>query len=209
MFTRLLSIAFVSTLLVGSAHAKGPNPQETRQEDIEFIAWAEDSSSYMLKVKNANNPATIFQIRDTETGEIIKKGRKPAVEIANGQEEEMKVEKKMRKAWNMTQDPYTEAVHPRRENIMVMTGQKKDKFVVMGVNGERATPYEKIDVMRDGKENLARTFQKQLVWDQDGRYLAIVYRTELKSDPAFEGDLIYVTRFRTTRVKSADGGDEE
>jgi len=210
MFKQMIPAVFALVLVAGPASAKGPDPQETRQENIEFVAWSEDSSSYLVKVTNNSSPATIFQVRDTETGEILKKGKKVAVEIANGQEEEIKVQKKMIRAYGMSQEPITEAVHPRRDNIMVMTGQKKDKFVIMGLNDERATPYDKIDVMRDGKDNLAKTFQKQLVWDQNGRYLAIVYRTKLESDPIFEGDMMYVTRFKTSRVKSASGeGDDE
>lgn len=210
MFKRMIPAAFALMFMAGPASAKGPDPQTTKQENIEFVAWSEDSSSYLLKVTDSNSPDTRFQIRDTETGEIAKKGKKFIIETANGQEEEIKVQKKMIKTYKMTQEPVTEAVHPRRENIMVMTGQKKDKFVIMGLNGERATPYDKIDVMRDGKENLSKTFQKQLVWDQAGKHLAIVYRTKLESDPVFEGDMIYVTRFKTTRVKGASGdGDDE
>ncbi len=209
MFVRIAIITAALLTLSTAALAKGPDPLETRQENIEFVLWSEDSSMYMVKVTNANSPATIFQIRDTETGEIVMKGKKAAIELAQTREDEPKVQKKLAKAWNMTQEPVYEAVNPRRENIMVMTGQKKDKFVIMGINGDRATRYEALDVMRDAKGNLSKTFQKQLVWDQDGKHLAIIYRTKLDSDPVFEGDLIYVTRFKATRVKAPGGGEGE
>lgn len=208
MFARFVPLVLSLVLLPGTLFAKGPDPLETRQENIEFLMWSEDSSLYMVKVTNANNPSAIFQVRDTETGAIVMKGKKAAVELANSREDEPKIFKKMAKAWNMTQEPVYEAVNPRRENIMVMTGQKKDKFVIMGINGDRATRYEALHVMRDSKDNLAKTFQKQLVWDQDGKHLVIIYRTKLDSDPVFEGDLMYVTRFKASRVK-APGSDEE
>jgi hypothetical protein len=161
-----------------------------------------------LKVRNANTPAVVFQVRVTETGEIAP--GKNAVMTANGHDEEVKALKKMAKTWKMTQEPVVEAVNPRKENIMVMTGQKKDKFVVMGLNGDRATRYESFDVMQDAKGNVAKAFQKQLVWDQDGRHLAIVYRTKLEGESPFEGDMLYVTKFKATRVKAPvateDGG---
>jgi hypothetical protein len=186
-----------------------PDPAQTRQEDIEFLLWNEDSSQYLLKVRNASSPATVFQVRDTETGAIVE--GKNAVMTANGHDEEVKALKKLVKAWKLTQAPIVEAVNPRKENIMVMTGQKKDKFVIMGLNGERATKYDSFEVMQDAKGNIAKAFQKQLVWDQDGRHLAVVYRTELEGETPFEGDMLYVTKFKTTKVKApvaAEGGAE-
>jgi hypothetical protein len=203
-----LGLGVLWVMLMGSrALADAPDPATARQEEIEFLLWNEDSSQYLLKVKNPNTPASAFQVRVTETGEIAQ--GKNAVMTAMGHEEEEKTLKKMAKAWKMTQAPVVEAVNPRKENIMVMTGQKKDKFVIMGLNGERATRYDSLDVMQDAKGNVAKAFQKQLVWDQDGRHLAVVYRTKLEGEAPFDGDFIYVTRFKATRVKSPAAADDE
>jgi hypothetical protein len=209
----MLRLGLGISLLVSfssGAYADAPDPAVTRQEDIEFVLWNEDSSQYLLKVRNANSPATVFQLRDTESGEIVQ--GKNAVMTATGHDEEEKTLKKMVRSWKLTQAPVVESVNPRRENIMVMTGQKKNRFFIIGLNGERATKYESLDVMEDERGQVAKAFQKQLVWDQDGRHLAIVYRTKLEGDTPFEGDMIYVTRFKATRVKApaaAEGDSEE
>jgi hypothetical protein len=207
MMRAVLGLGVVVVLWAGEARADAPDPATTRQEDIEFLLWSEDSAQYLLKVRNANNPATVFQIRDTETGEIAQ-GRN-AVATANGHDEEVKTLKKLVKAWKLTQAPVVEAVNPRKSHIMVMTGQKKDKFLVMGLNGDRATRYESFEVMQDAGGQAAKAFQKQLVWDQDGRHLAIVYRTKLEGETPFEGDMVYVTKFKATRVKAPAAADGE
>jgi hypothetical protein len=198
-FGALILFAVMST----SASAQGPDPKTTLQEEIEFLRWSADSDHYLLRVTNANlGGAAVLKIIITETGEVLHQGKKPMVFVVNSKDEEDKMVKRLIKQHNLTQEPVVEAVHPRRDHIMVMTGQKKDKFLIIGLNEDRATRYESIDVMRDEKGKLSEVFQRQLVWDAEGRYLAVVYHTELKGESFFSGDFVHVTRFRPGRIKA-------
>lgn len=212
-FMRLARVAFwlPSMLLVSPiAEAAAPDPEQTRPQSYEFIAWSEDSSQFLIKVTDPNMTGCIFQVRNTETGEIVKVGKKNAQELAPDKDAEVKARAKIIKAYKMTQAGIEDSSHPKKKDIMLFTGQKGDRLVIMGMRGERASKYDTIDVMKDKRGTVAKATQKQLVWDADGSHLAIIYREKLDDkDTPFEGDFIYVAPFKESRVKKAAPVEDE
>ena len=206
-FMRLARVAFwLSSVVLASsaAVAAAPDPETTRPQSYEFIAWSEDSSQFLIKINDPNMTGCIFQVRDTETGAIVKNGKKNAQEIAPDKEAEVKARAKIIKAYKMTQAPVDDASHPKKKDIMLFMGQKGERLVIMGMRGERASKYDTIDVMKDKQGVAAKANQKQLVWDADGSHLAIIYRAKLDNkDTPFEGDFIYVAPFKESKVKKA------
>ncbi len=109
------------------------------------------------------------------------------------------------------QEGVAEANHPTKKDIMLMTGQKGDELVIMGMRGERATRYDTIDLMQDKNKVIAKASQKTLVWDNDGKNFILVYNQKLESkDTPFDGDFFQVFQFKSFKVKGAseEGGTE-
>ena len=197
-------------LLAPAASAAAPDPESTTPLSYEFIAWSEDSSQFLVKVSASNMTGTIFQVRVTATGEIFKpNGKKPAQELAPDKDAEVKALAKIKKLYKMTQPAVEDASNPKKKDIMLFTGQKGSKLVIMGMRGERASKYDTIDIMVDKHGGVAKASQKQLVWDADGSHLAIVYREKLDNkDTPFEGDFIYVGDFKPSKVKAPASDDD-
>lgn len=215
-----LSLASVF-LLSGAAIAKGPDVTTLRPIKIEFVAWSTNSDYILFKVQDPNIPGFIFQVRDAK-GEVVKMGSKPAVFPSQHppmSDEEKKFIKGIMngkvkvdgEAIKFDQEGRFEATHPKKSDIMLMTGQKGDQLVIMGMRGERATKYDSIDLLEDKNKVVAKASQKALVWDQDGKNFVVVYNQKLESkDTPFDGDFFQVFQFKAYKVKSAsgEGGDE-
>jgi len=229
-FAGLFSLA---ALLSSSALAGAPDVSTLRPANLDFIAWSTDSSLILLKLQDPN-AGLIFQVRDGKTGEIFKiRDKTPAVfpsANAPGSDEEKKFIKRLMngqrvkvngksmnveidgKAVKFDQPGVAEATHPVKSDIMLMTGQKGDKLVIMGLRGEKATKYDSIDLIKDKKGVVAKATQKALVWDNEGKNFCLIYRQELKSDDTpFQGDFLMVSKFKPYKVKGGsdkEGGDE-
>lgn len=216
----LVALSMASPALAGDA----PDVSTLRAQNFEFIAWSTDSSLFLLKLDDPN-AGLIFQVRDAKTGEIFKMGTKPAVfpsANAPNSDEERKFIKQLingqkgvkvdGKPIKFDQPGSTEATHPVKTDIMLMSGQKGDKLVIMGMRGERATKYDSIDLLKDKKGVVAKASQKALVWDAEGKNYVLIYRQVLKSeDTPFEGDFVIVSKFKPYKVKGAgekEGGEE-
>lgn len=208
-------------VLTASASAKGPDPANTPSVKMEFIAWSSDSAYVLLKIQDPNRPGFMFQVRDVK-GNVLQMGKKPAVfpsEHPPMSDEEKKFIKGIMNGKvkvdgqpiKFDQLGVAEASHPTKTDIMLMTGQKDDKLVIMGMRGERATRYDTIDLMEDKNKVVARASQKALVWDQDGKNFILVYNQKLESkDTPFDGDFFQVFQFKSYKVKGAneEGGSE-
>lgn len=206
------------TLTAIPARADAPDPTTLRPADFEFIAWSSDSSLILLRLQDPN-AGLIFQVRDAKTGEIYTMGSKKAVfpsPHAPNSDEERKFIKEIVNGRKVKADGQpvkfdqpgvAEAQHPTKSDIMLMTGQKGDKFVIMGLRGDKATKYETIDLLKDKKGVVAKAFQKALVWDAEGKNFCLIYRQELDSaDTPFKGDFFMVSKFKPYKVK---GGSEK
>ncbi|HRE91686.1 MAG TPA: hypothetical protein PK095_21390 [Myxococcota bacterium] len=215
-----LALALASLCLLGSsASADAPDPANTAAIKIEFIAWSSDSGHVLLKIQDPNRPGFLFQVRDVK-GEVVKMGKKSAVfpsEFPPMSDEEKKFIKGIMNGKvkvdgqpvKFDQLGIAEAAHPTKTDIMLMTGQKGDELVIMGMRGERATRYDRIDVMKDKKGVVAKATQKQLVWDQDGKNFILVYNQKLESkDTPFDGDFFQVFQFKSYKVKGANSEGE-
>ena len=219
LFT-LVALSSASPALAGDS----PDLSTLRPQNFEFVAWSTDSALILLKLDDPN-AGLIFQVRDAKSGEIFKMGAKPAVfpspHAANSDEERKFIKQLVNgqkgvkvdgKPVKFDQPGVAEAAHPVKSDIMLMTGQKGDKFMVMGMRGERVTKYDSIDLLKDKKGVIAKASQKALVWDAEGKNFCLIYRQVLKSeDTPFEGDFFVVSKFKPYKVKAAgekDGGEE-
>lgn len=209
------------TLAATPALADAPDPTTLRPADYEFVAWSTDSALILLKVQDAN-AGLLFQVRDAQTGEIYQMGSKKAVfpspHAANSDEERKFIKeivngRKVKadgQPVKFDQPGVAEAQHPVKSDIMLMTGQKGDKFVIMGLRGDKATKYDSIDLLKDKKGVIAKAFQKALVWDAEGKNFCLIYRQELDSqDTPFKGDFFVVSKFKASKVKSSGKEGEE
>lgn len=215
----ILSLSALACL-GSSAFAKAPNPNETRPLQFEFVAWSTDSQYVLVKVTDANMPTPVFQVRDAK-GELVKMGKKAAAfpsQHAPRSEAEEKFVKQLRSGQKIKidnqpvvfdQDGVFEAMHPRRNDVMLMTGQKKDKLVIMGLRDGAASEYDAIELMTDGKKNYAKASTKTFAWDQSGKHFVLIYNQKLATpDAHFDGDFIQITPFRSYKVQGS-GSDEE
>jgi len=205
-----ISIAFLASTLGSAALAGAPDPSSLRPQEYEIVAWSADSEQFLVKVKDAN-AGTLFQVRDTKTTDIVKKGTKPLVFPSPSIDDEPKLIKKLIKQNAMEQPIVDGATHPKKSDIMLVTAQKADKFLIMGLRGDKASKYDSIDVIKDKAGKIAKVNQKQLVWDADGKNFILVYHVKLEgSDTPFEGDFIAAYKFKAYKVKGGDegGGDE-
>lgn len=209
-------LAFITTgflaLAGSSALAGSPDPTTLRPADFEIIAWSADSEQFLVKVKDPN-AGILFQVRETKSNDIVKKGSKAQVFPSPSIDDEPKLIKKIIKQNELVQPVVDGGAHPKKSDIMLMTAQKGDKFYIMGVRGERASKYDTIDVVKDKAGNIAKVNQKQLVWDADGKNFILVYHVKLEnSDTPFEGDIIASYKFKAYKVKGGsddEGGGEE
>lgn len=207
-FVVSLTVAIVAAA-AAPAFAGAPDIATLRPADYEIIAWSADSEQYLVKVKDPNAGA-LFQVRETKSGDIVKKGTKAQVFPSPSVDDEPKLIKKIIKQAEMTQPVIDGGAHPKKSDIMLMTAQKGDKFFIMGVRGERASKYDTIDVIKDKAGQVAKVYQKQLVWDADGKNFILVYHLKLEnSDTPFDGDLIYSTKFKAYKVKGGSESDSE
>ena len=206
--TTAMLAGLVSFCLTSPALADAPDVSTLRPAEFEIIAWSEDSEQFLVKVKDPN-AGTLFQVRDTKSNEIVRKGTKALVFPSPSIDDEPKLIKKII-AQNALKQPIVEgSAHPKKSDIMLMTAQKGDKFYIMGVKGERASKYDTIDVIKD-KANVAKVYQKQLVWDQDGKNFILVYHAKLEGgEIPFEGDFIVSYKFKAFKVKGSSGDDDD
>lgn len=210
--SRLVTLTLASGLaalgLSSSASAAAPDPATLRPAEYEIIAWNADSTQFLVKVKDPNAGA-MFQVRDAETTEIVKKGSKGLVFPSPSIDDEPKLIKKLIKQNDMTQAIVDQAQHPKKKDVMLMTAQKEDKFVIMGIRGDKASKYDTIDIVKDKAGKIAKVYQKQLVWDADGKHFIVVYHAKLEgSDTPFEGDFMASYKFKAFKVKGGSDEDE-
>lgn len=211
-----LALTAASPALAGDA----PDLEKLRPADFTFIAWSTDSSLILLRLQDPN-AGLIFQVRDAASGEIFKMGSKAAVfpspHAANSDEERKFIKdivngRKVKvdgQPVKFDQTGVTEAAHPVKSDIMLFTGQKGDKLVIMGMRGERASKYDSIDLLKDKKGVVAKASQKALVWDNEGKNFCLIYSQDLQSqDTPFKGDFFAVYKFKASKVKGS-GGDKE
>ncbi|MFO0746500.1 MAG: hypothetical protein U1F43_12620 [Myxococcota bacterium] len=202
-----LASGLAALCIQSSASAAAPDPATLRPAEYEIMAWSTDSSQFLVKVKDPNAGA-MFQVWDTETAQLAKKGAKALVFPSPSIDDEPKLLKKIKKQNAMDQDVVDTAVHPKKSDIMLMTAQKEDKFVIMGVRGDKASKYDTIDVVKDKAGKVAKVNQKQLVWDHDGKNFILVYHVKLEgSDTPFEGDIIATYKFKPYKVKGGSGDE--
>lgn len=213
----VLSLAFM--LVAPAAFADAPDVSTLRPAEYEFVAWSTDGELILLKVRDPN-AGLMFQVREADSGEIFKMGRKAAVfpsPYAPNSDEEQKFIKQLINGRKVRADGQrvkfdqagvAEAVNPKKDEIMLMVGQKKDKLVIMGLREGRATEYETIDVLTDKRGVIAKASQKALVWTDDGKKFCLIYSQDLDSkDTPFKGDFFEVFKFKSYKVKGPKGED--
>jgi len=208
--------ALAPGLFSSPALAAPPDVTSLRPVNYEFVAWSTDSAYILFKLQDPNIPGLIFQVRVAETGEILSMGSKKAVfpsQSAPGSDEEKKFVKQILtgtkvkvngEAVKFDQAGVSDSTHPTKSDIMLLTGQKGDKFVIMGVRGERSSRYDSFDLLKDKTGAVAKAYQKALVWDNDGKNFVLIYHQNLDSkDTPFEGDFFSIQKFKSSKVKSA------
>jgi hypothetical protein len=198
----LLSTLVTAAILVGlSAPAAMAAQDEYRRIAIEFVMFSEDSTEYLIKVTDPN-AGTLFHVRNTKTNELVKG-------YPFSEDNEKKILKKMARKHDMTQAPHEDAAHPRKDDVLLMGAQKGKKFNIYVMRDDRARRLNGVTVIKDKDENYAKANLKQLVYDQRGKYVVVVYHQKLPGEFAFEGDFLHSFKLKSkdTRFKKSTDGD--
>ncbi|TNF23623.1 MAG: hypothetical protein EP329_26985 [Deltaproteobacteria bacterium] len=206
----LLALATFLAVPLGFApsDASARNPRsdlmDIRKVQLEFLAFNEDSDEYLVKVID-EQIGTVLQVRSTKDNELVK-----AYPYQLDAEE--RTIKRVRKKHNLTQDPHEDPANPKKKTLTLLLGQKDDKLVIYVMKGDRIKKYDEIDVLKDKDGNVAKASMKQLVWDQRGKNVVIIFHQKFPGDHAWQSDFVYSFKFKSYKAKFDDGDasdDEE
>lgn len=212
---RSFALALIALLYLNPAFARGPDLELMRETRFEFVAWSTDSSLILLKMDDPQ-AGTLYQVRDAKTGQVFRMGKTAAtfpVNFAPNSKQELAFVRQLTngrkvkrdgKGVKFDQKGVAEANNPRRDEIMLLTGQRGSKLLVMGIRGERATRYHSFDLLKADDGTIAEASQKALVWDDSGKNVIIIYNQKLQTpDFAFDGDFFEVLPFKSYKVPGA------
>lgn len=174
---------------------------DIRRVQLEFLAFNEDSTEYLVKVLD-EQIGNALQVRSTKDNELIK-----AYPFQPDDEE--RTIKRVRKKHSLTQDPHEDPANPKKKALTLLLGQKGDKLVVYVMKGDRIKQYDEIDVLKDKDGNVAKAAMKQLVWDQRGKNVVIVYHQKFDGDHPWQSDFVYSFKFKSYKAKFGDADDSD
>ena len=173
--------------------------QDIRKVQLEFLAFNDDSSEYLVKVID-ENVGTVLQVRSTKDNTLVKA-------YPYQLEDEEKTIKRTRKKHNLTQDPVEDPANPKKKTLTLLLGQKDDKLIVYVMKGDKIKKYDAIDVLKDKDGVTAAATMKQLVWDQQGKNVVIIYHQKFPGDNGFQSDFVYSFKFKAYKANFGDSDD--
>lgn len=204
---RLALIALVALVALPLGHAvrpatalaAAPSKDDIRRVQLEFLAFNEDSSEYLVKVTDVEI-GTVLQVRSTKDNALVK--AYPYV-----LDEEEKTIKKVRKKHAMTQDPVEDPANPKKKQLTLLLGQKGDKLVLYVMKGDRIKKYDEIEVLKEKDGTTATATMKQLAWDQRGKNVVLIYHQKMPGDHGFQSDFVYSFKFKSYKASFGDGDE--
>ncbi len=174
---------------------------DIRKVQLEFLAFNEDSDEYLVKVID-ENVGTVLQVRSTKDNELVKA-------YPYMLDDEDKTIRRVRKKHNLSQDPVEDPANPKKKALTLLLGQKDDKLIIYVMKGDRIQKYDDIPVLKDNDGNLAKATMKQLVWDQRGKNVVIIYHQKFPGEHGFQSDFVYSFKFKSYKAKFGDADDSD
>lgn len=203
----LLALALILAVPLGlapsvaSARSTKSDLLDIRKVQLEFLAFNEDSDEYLVKVID-ENVGTVLQVRSTKDNELVKA-------YPYMLDDEDKTIKRVRKKHNLSQDPVEDPANPKKKKLTLLLGQKDDKLIIYVMKGDRIQKYDDIPILKDKDGNLAMATMKQLVWDQRGKNVVIIYHQKFAGDNGFQSDFVYSFKFKSYKAKFGDADDSD
>jgi len=171
----------------------GTNLMDIRRVQLEFLAFNEDSDEYLVKVQD-EQIGNALQVRSTRNNELIKA-------YPYQPDDEDRTIKRVRRKHDLTQDPHEDPANPKKDELTLLLGQKGDKLIIYVMKGDRIQQYDEIDVLKDKDGNVAKAAMKQLVWDQRGKNVVIIYHQKFPGDHPWQSDFVYSFKFKSYKAK--------
>lgn len=197
----LLAVPFGLAPSVAAARPAKSDLMDIRKVQLEFLAFNEDSDEYLVKVID-ENVGTVLQVRSTKDNELVKA-------YPYMVDDEDKTIKRVRKKHKLSQDPVEDPANPKKKALTLLLGQKDDKLVIYVMKGDRIQKYDDIPVLKDKDGNLAKATMKQLVWDQRGKNVVIIYHQKFPGEYGFQSDFVFSFKFKSYKAKFGDADDSD
>lgn len=189
----ILALAVLGTAILFSGHATAADDiRDIRKVQLQFLAFNEDSSEYLVKVLD-ENIGSVLQVRETRNNELVKAYPFSA-------DEEDRTVKRIRARHKLTVDPHEDPANPRKEELTMLLGQKGDKLMIYIMKGEQIKTYDSIPLLTNKDGEVAKATMKQLVWDQDGKNVVIIYHQKFPGQHGFASDFVHSFKFRSFKV---------
>ncbi len=194
---RQLAAAIITASVVISVSATTAiaGQADQRSVQLEFVAFSENSQEYLVKVVDADI-GPVLQVRSTKKNKLIKA-------YPYDLEREKAMIKRIRRKHKLVQDPVDDATNPRKGYVM-MTRDMGDKLGIYMMRDEKIRLYDELELLKDDDDKPARANQKQLVWDQRGKYAVIIYSQKLEGAYGFSGDFLHAFKFKSYKASFAE-----
>ncbi len=184
-------------LALPAAPARAGNQFPPKQV-MEAMGFSKDGKEFVLKVVD-ENLGSLFQVRSSKKNQLVQSYPFEA-------EDDKRVWRKVRKAHDIAED-HIEGQDNEPKGVSLMTRVKGAELRILMMRGERILPYDKIELMTGKKGEPAEAFVKQVMWDDKGKYVLVVYHQKVEDMFEWEGDFVHAFKFRSYKVKfDADGG---
>ena len=199
--TFLVAVAVAGQVQARHGDRNEDVPEDRAEVTVEFMAFADDSSLFGLKVLDTNR-GNRFEVRDTKKNTVVK-------EYLFGEGEDKKVWRRVKRKHKLTQDPVPNGENLKK-GITLIGNPKKGQLVLYVMKGDRIKPYATIPlrvVVKRKETTPAKASVKELVFDQRGRFFVVVIHQKLKGRWEMETDTVEAFRFKAYKAKfGSDGG---
>jgi len=194
--TRLLTgwLAASALLLAGPALAE---QEETKNEQMSFLGFSEDGELFAIKVNDLQRTPRV-EVRETKNMKLV--GQYTFSDDAD-----------FKKAWTKAKRKHsvdkpaaeTGPEHPTL-GITLLTAVKKGKFFILATKCGKLIPYDAFDLLtgstKTEKNIPAKANQMELVWDQAGKHVVLIYHQKIPGSWAWESDFVHAFKFRPAEV---------
>jgi hypothetical protein len=194
--TRVVTLGALAVFATTGSSASA-QPTDTKSEQIQFLGFSQDGELFALKVNDLQRTPRV-EILESKSMKPV--GRYPFSDDTDFKKAWSKAKQK-HKVDKPSADKGPE--HPT-DGITILTSQKKDKFFILATKCGKLAPYDAIDVLKGStkteKDIPAKANQVELVWDQGGKYVVIVYHQKIPGSWAWESDFVHAFKFKPSEV---------
>ncbi|MBM4387851.1 MAG: hypothetical protein FJ088_08945 [Deltaproteobacteria bacterium] len=157
----------------------------------EFVAFSEDGSKFLVKFTDSNR-GSYFSLRDAEEGKRIKDFK---IDRATEEEDLVKLVKK-----HKLNDKGVEGQESPDGKYSLMGMQKKEKFRIFVLKGEKKAVFKDVELEPDG-DVLPKASLKTVVWSEDGGMFVVVVNLKYGGGVGIEKEQFLPFEFNASEIK--------